>query len=208
LEEKKTTGGDDLLNTWLNAELDGEKLSEDKLLYEHNLLLVGGSETTRSAIAAGLKALFEHPEQQQWLVENIDDDDILHRAVEEMIRWSCPFVRMRRTATQDTELHGKTIKKGDEIIILYPAANRDPRAYDNPDTFDIRRTTDRLPLSFGYGKHFCIGANLARLETRMAVRAVLKRFPDMTLKPNTEATPARSSFVRSLVSCPVVFTAE
>lgn len=206
LEEKKKCPGEDLLTIWLNAELDGKKLSEDKLVYEHNLLLIGGSETTRSAISGGLVELMRNPEQMSWLQDHLDDEKAMSNAVEEIIRYTCPFVRMRRTATQDVELHGKTIKEGDEIIMLYPAANRDPRAYDRPDEFDVRRKAERPTLSFGYGKHFCIGASLARLETRVAVSEVLRRLPDIRLEPGTEPTKASSCFVRSLTSVPIVCT--
>jgi len=206
LAEKKECPGDDLLNIWMKAELDGVRLSEDKLLYEHNLLLVGGSETTRSAIAMGMQALIEHPDQMAWLKENIDDPEILGIAVEEMIRWSCPFVRMARTATEDVELHGKTIKKGQQVVMLYPAANRDPRAFESPDRFDIRRDPENPQVSFGVGKHFCLGASLARLETRVALELLLKRLPTLAMGPESSPIRATSSFVRSLVSLPVTFS--
>jgi cytochrome P450 family 142 subfamily A polypeptide 1 len=205
LEQKKKNPGDDLLSVWLAAELDGQKLPEDTLLYEHNLLLVGGSETTRSAIAIGMKTLLEHPDQKHWLIENLADEEALNAAVEEMIRYTCPFVRMRRTATEDVTLHGKTIKKGDQLIMLYPAATRDPRAYDEPDRFDIRRKTDQPQIAFGYGKHFCLGASLARMETRLMVRGILERIPDLELAPGRAAEPHPSCFTRSLRTCPVVF---
>ncbi len=204
LEEKKGCPGEDLLSIWLAAELDGKKLGEDKLVFEHSLLLVGGAETTRSAISMGMQALMEHPEQMAWLAQHVDDEDAMTAAVEEMIRYSCPFVRMRRTLTQDFEWHGKTLKEGDEILMLYPAANRDPRVFKEPHRFDIRRDPDRPSLSFGIGKHYCLGASLARLDTRIAVEALLRRLPDMRL---AETPPQRlpSSFVRSQTSLPVVF---
>ncbi len=205
LEEKKANPGEDLLSIWLDAELDGHKLSEDKLLYEHSLLLVGGAETTRNAISLGMTQLMRNPDQMSWLVEHLGDEGVLDNAVEEMIRYSCPFVRMSRTATQDVELYGQTIKEGQQIIMLYPAANRDPRAFDQPQRFDVRRDFKRPSLSFGHGKHYCLGANLARLETKVAVEALLTRLPDMRLDPKAEPKRLESSFVRSLTSCPVVF---
>jgi len=205
LAEKKKCPGDDLLNTWMKAELDGKRLSEEKLMYEHNLLLVGGSETTRSAIAIGMQALMEHPDQMAWLKANINDPEILATAIEEMIRWSCPFVRMARTATRDVEMHGKIIEKGQQICVLYPAANRDPRAFVDPDRFDIRRDPENAHLSFGIGKHFCLGASLARLETQIAVEVLLKRLPVLAMKSGRPPVRARTSFVRSLQSLPVEF---
>ncbi|MCP4805993.1 MAG: cytochrome P450 [Proteobacteria bacterium] len=204
LAEKKANPGEDLLSLWLKAELDGERLTEDKLVFEHSLLLVGGSETTRSAISMGMQALMEHPDQMAWLAERVDDEEAITAAIEEMIRYSCPFVRMRRTLTQDFEWHGKSLKKGDEILMLYPAANRDPRVFGEPHRFDVKRNPDRPSLSFGIGKHYCLGASLARLDTRLAVQALLRRLPDMKLA-DEPGVRARSSFVRSQTSLPVVF---
>jgi len=204
LEERKQNPGDDLLSTWLNAELDGDKLSEDKLLYEHNLLLVGGSETTRNAISGGFLQLIRHPKQRQHL---IDTPDALPNAIEEIVRWATPFVRMARTLTQDYSLHGREMKKGQQIVMMYPAANRDPRAFDNPQVFDIHRDFKRPSLSFGYGKHFCLGASLARLELKVMFEEVLQRIPDMQLDPDNEVVPHPSCFIRGLESLPVTFTA-
>ena len=203
LAQKKENPGDDLISLWLAAELDGERLSEDKLMYEHNLLLVGGSETTRTAISMGVAALLEHPEQMAYLVDHVDDPQVVGRAVEEMIRWSCPFVRMSRTATCDVEMHGKVIKKGQQVVMLYPAANRDPRAFENPDQFDVRRNPKRGHLSFGIGKHFCLGSSLARLETRITLETLIRRVPDLRLHPERARERVQSCFVRSLATCPV-----
>jgi cholest-4-en-3-one 26-monooxygenase len=202
LEEKRQCPGEDLLSIWLNAELDGQKLSEDKLLFEHNLVLVGGSETTRNATSAGLLALMRNPDQFKALRE---DPSLLDRAVEEMIRWATPFVRMARTLTQDYEMHGKTMKEGQEIIMLYPAANRDPRAFDDPQVFDILRERPNPHVSFGYGRHFCLGASLARLEIRVMMEAILTRLPEIRLKPNTVPLAHPSCFIRGLKTLPVEF---
>ena len=129
----------------------------------------------------------------------------MDNAVEEMIRWSCPFVRMARTATQDVQMYGKTIREGEQILMLYPAANRDPRAFDHPQTFDIHREFTRPSLSFGHGKHYCLGANLARLEAKVAVETLLTRLPDMQLDPRSPPVRRPSCFVRTLSECPVVF---
>ena len=203
VEERKENPGDDLLSVWLNAELDGEKLSEDKLLYEHNLLLVGGSETTRNAISAGFLELIHHPEQLQHL---IDHPDAIPHAIEEIVRWATPFVRMARTLTQDYTWYDKEMKAGQQILMLYPAANRDPRAFDNPQVFDIHREFKRPPVAFGYGKHFCLGAALARLELRVTFEETLKRLPGLKLDPTAEVVPHPSCFIRGLETLPVLFT--
>lgn len=208
IEERRACPGKDLVSALLAAEVDGQKLTDDMLLWEHNLLLVGGSETTRSAIAIGMQGLMAHPDQLAYLVANVDNDDVLNAAVEEMIRYSCPFVRMRRTATQDVEFHGKTIRAGEEIVLLYPSANRDPRAFHEPDVFDVRRDPEKPALSFGIGKHYCPGASLARLDTRLALEALLRRLPDIHMKADAPPVRLRSCFVRSLTSLPVEFSAK
>ncbi len=204
VEERKANPGNDLLSVWLHAELNGEKLGEEKLLFEHNLLLVGGSETTRNAISGGFLELINHPDQRQHL---IDHPEAIPNAVEEIIRWSSPFVRMARTLTQDYHWHGKDMKEGQQILMLYPAANRDPRIFENPQTFDIHRSFERPSVSFGYGQHFCLGAALARLELRIMFEEVFKRIPDMQLKPGKEPLKHSSCFIRGFSSLPVVFTA-
>jgi cytochrome P450 family 142 subfamily A polypeptide 1 len=208
LQEKMESPGDDLLTVWLNAELDGERLGPEKILFEHNLLLVGGSETTRNAISGGMQALMQSPEQMKFLVDNLDNQEVVNNAVEEMIRWSTPFVRMARTLTKDYEYHGKQMKEGQQIIMLYPAANRDPNVFDDPYKFDIQRNFKRPAVSFGYGKHFCIGASLARLEIRIFLEEVLKRLPDMNMHPEKEPVQSPSCFIRGLKTLPITFAAD
>jgi cholest-4-en-3-one 26-monooxygenase len=203
IEERRANPGDDLLSIWLNAEIDGHKLDESQLLMEHVLLLVGGSETTRNVISGGLEQLIKHPDQMDYLREH---PEAMPTAVEEMIRWATPFIDMVRTATRDTELHGKTIKQGQQIAMLYNAANRDPRVFKDPDKFDILRKTDMHPIAFGYGKHFCLGASLARLEIKVTLEAVVQRLRNLAFKPGTEVERVSSSFIRGLASLPVVFT--
>ena len=122
LERRKEQRGDDLISAWLDAELDGERLSEDKILHEHNLLLVGGSETTRHAISGGMYQLLSRPDDVALLRRH---PQAIPNAVEEMVRWTTPFVRMQRTLLADHELHGTTMRAGDKILMIYPAANRE-----------------------------------------------------------------------------------
>jgi len=192
-------GNQDLLTLWLNAEIDGHKLTEEKIMFEHNLLLVGGSETTRNAISGGLYHLLRDPEQWQWLRDHPEGID---NAVEEIVRYICPFVRMRRTLTRDYEMHGRMMKEGDEIIMLYPAANRDPRVFEDPERFDVRRKFQKAkgPLSFGFGKHYCLGAALARLEIRVALEEILTRLPALSAVEDREVGLRESSFVRGIGS--------
>ena len=198
MEQRLEKRGDDLISVWLDAEIDGHKLDEETLLYEHSLLLVGGSETTRNSLSGGLEELLKHPEQWAALIA---DPSLIPNAVEEMLRWTTPFVRMRRTLTQDYEMHGKMMREGDEIVMLYPAANRDPRIFDNPHTFDIYRSFEKPSVSFGYGKHYCLGAPLARMELKVGLERLLARLPNMTLRSDGVWHP--SSFIRGLKSLPI-----
>jgi cytochrome P450 family 142 subfamily A polypeptide 1 len=204
LAERKEKRGDDLISVWLDAELDGKKLSEEKLLYEHNLLLVGGSETTRHAISGGMYQLLRHPADVAFLRAN---PQAIPNAVEEMVRWTTPFVRMQRTLLADHEMYGVTMKEGDKMLMIYPAANRDPRAFERPQEFDVRRKFDKPALAFGLGKHYCLGASLARLEIRVFLEEVLRRFQDITVVPGFDPAVKPSSFVRGLSSLPVQFRA-
>jgi cytochrome P450 family 142 subfamily A polypeptide 1 len=204
LAERKEKRGDDLISVWLDAELDGKKLSEEKLLYEHNLLLVGGSETTRHAISGGMYQLLRRPADVAFLRES---PQAIPNAVEEMVRWTTPFVRMQRTLLADHEMYGVTLKEGDKMLMIYPAANRDPRAFERPQEFDVRRKFDKPALAFGLGKHYCLGASLARLEIRVFLEEVLRRCHDITVVPGFEPAVKPSCFVRGLSSLPVQFRA-
>lgn len=200
---------DDILSVWLDAEIDGEKLDESQLLFEHALIFVGGSETTRNVMSCGIEMLIKNPEQRQYFIENIDDPAVNKAAIEEMIRWAVPFTRMVRVATRDVEMYGKTIQEGQGIMMMYPCAMRDPRVFDDPDTFDIRRPAPTSNLSFGHGRHLCLGANLARMELRIFFDELLRRIPNMEFDPAQSPTKRRSSFIRGLTSLPVVWdTAE
>ena len=149
-------------------------LANDELIMLMVLLLVAGNETTRNAISGGMSLLIENPGERQKL---IDDPALIPGAAEEMVRLVSPVQSFARTATQDTELRGEKIHKGDTVLMLYPAANRDPAEFEDPDAFRIDR--DPRHLGFGHGNHFCLGANLARMEMRVAFEELLRRLPDM-----------------------------
>jgi cholest-4-en-3-one 26-monooxygenase len=204
LAKRKEKRGDDLISVWLDAELDGKKLSEEKLLYEHNLLLVGGSETTRHAISGGMYQLLRRPADVAFLRAN---PERIANAVEEMVRWTSPFVRMQRTLLADHEMHGVTMRQGDKLLMMYPAANRDPRAFVRPQEFDVRRKFDKPAIAFGVGKHYCLGASLARLEIRVFLEEVLRRLSDITIDPEYVPSVKPSSFVRGISRLPVQFRA-
>jgi cytochrome P450 family 142 subfamily A polypeptide 1 len=172
-------------------------LANDELVMLMVLLLIAGNETTRNAISGGMSLLIENPGERQKL---IDDPTLIPEAVEEMIRMVSPVQSFARTATQDTELRGEKIRKGDTVLMLYPAANRDPAEFEDPDAFRIDR--DPRHLGFGLGNHFCLGANLARMEMRVAFEELLRRLPDMEYArggPVIRPSPLVHSFVEMQV---------
>ena len=177
----------------MQAEIDGQKLDETQVLFNHLLLFVGGTESTRSAISGGLEMLLKNPDQLAWALE---DPKRWPQVVEEVIRWMTPFIRMVRTATEDVELHGTTIKEGDQVVMMYPAAARDPRAFDEADVFDVRKKRDNHAIAFGYGPHFCLGAPLARIETRIIYEEVFRRMKNLKFAEGATITRTQSSFIR------------
>jgi cholest-4-en-3-one 26-monooxygenase len=199
--ERQDQLGEDLLSVWMRAEIDGEKLNDEQLLFEHTLLTVGGSETTRNSIAGGIEELIRNPSQWDDLRAN---PELLANAIEEIVRWVCPFINMFRTATRDFELHGQTIKQGQMVGLMYPAANRDPRHFKDADTFNIRREFTTKQIAFGYGSHFCLGSNLARLEMKAALEETFKKVERFEFQPGKSPTWMSSSFVRGPKSIPVI----
>jgi cytochrome P450 family 142 subfamily A polypeptide 1 len=177
-------------------------LANDELIKLLVLLLVAGNETTRNGISGSVQLLIENPEVRQQL---IDDPSKIPVAVEEMLRLVSPVHSFGRTVTADTELRGKQLKKGDTVLIIYNSANRDADEFEDPDTLKIDRNPHHV--AFGIGNHFCMGANLARMELRVALREVLRRLPDMEYSaggPVIEPSP----LVRSCKHMLVRFTPE
>lgn len=204
MEERQKCPAHDILSIWMRAGERGVEMDDEDILFEHTMLLVGGSETTRNAISGGLFQLLLHPEQWTWLVEN---PDAIPNACEEMIRWVSPFISMSRTVTKETELVGKTLSVGDQVMMIYPSANRDPRAFDRPNRFDVRRDfSSKKPIAFGYGRHHCLGAHLARLEMRVMFEELTKRWTDVHLDGEPEWRT--SSFIRGPKTLPLAFRAR
>jgi cytochrome P450 len=190
--------GDDLLSTLLRAEVDGDRLSEVDLDNFFSILVVAGNETTRIAIAQGVLAFCEHPEQWQRLRS---DPGLLGSATEEVLRWTCPTHFMRRTATADTCLGGTRIRAGDKVVLWYVSGNRDETEFPSPDVFDVARNPNRH-LSFGRGgPHLCLGAHLARLEVRIALGALARRVVSFELAGPPRRI--RSNFTNGLRELPV-----
>ena len=175
IEERRKEPGDDMLSAVVHATLADvvpPELTDIELLSFFFLLFSAGSDTTRNATAGGLLALVEHPEQQDALRQ---DPSLLPLAVEEILRWTTPSPAKRRTATHRVVLAGHTVEAGDKVLFWEASANRDELVFEEPMTFDIRR--DPNPhLSFGHGIHYCLGANLARLELRVTFDELLRTF--------------------------------
>jgi len=193
---------DDLLGSLVNGQIDGERLDDASLVYEALLILIGGDETTRHVINGGMEALLRCPDQ---LAALRDDRSLLPGAIEEMLRWVTPIKNMNRTTTREVELHGQTIAKGQNVLLLYPSANRDETVFADPDAFDIRRSPNDH-LAFGFGAHLCLGHRLARAELDAMVGRLLDRLPDLHL--TTDDVPPRrvSNFIVGFETLPVTFT--
>jgi len=209
-DDRRVRPREDLTSILVAAQQDGmlaedeEAMENDEIVMFMTLLLVAGNETTRNAIAGGMLALMGHPEQAAMLRR---DPRLIDRAVEEILRYVTPIVCFRRTARRDTTVRGQRIAAGERVLMLYQSANRDEAVFTDPDGFDVTR--DPNPhLAFGIGAHFCLGANLARLELRIMVEELVARFPDMRVAPG--ATPERmaSTLVRGIRHLPVVFTPQ
>jgi len=177
-------------------------LHNDELIKLMVVLLVAGNETTRNGISGGIQLLIENPDQRQKLIDN---PSLLNAAVEEMLRVVTPIHSFSRTVTQDTELRGKQLKRDQKILLIYPSANRDADEFEDPDTFRI----DRKPahVAFGVGSHFCLGANLARMEMQVALEQVLRRMPDMKYAAGGPVL-VPSTLVRTCAEMKVRFTPE
>jgi cytochrome P450 len=191
---------DDLVSVLVNAEIDGDRLSEEEILYFCSMLILAGNETTRNAISGGVLALFESPEQRERLQGT---PDLLPMAVEEILRWVSPVLHMARTATRDVEMRGRQIRAGERVVLWYPSANRDEAIFADADTFDVGRTPNDH-VAFGLGEHFCLGAGFARLELRVLFEELLQRFPD--LAPAGPPERLRSTFIGGIKHLPVRYT--
>jgi cytochrome P450 family 142 subfamily A polypeptide 1 len=192
----------DLMSILVGAEIEGERLSDEDLLQEGLLILVGGNETTRHVITGGCEALLRHPDQRRRLIAA---PDRIPTAVEEMLRWVTPIQNMNRTALRDVTLRDRRIRAGDKLLLLYPSANRDERVFERPFDFDVDRNPNPH-VAFGFGAHFCLGASLARLELRVLFEELLTRLPDMQLASDAPLPATPSNFIRGIPSMEVEFT--
>ncbi len=197
VEKRRKDPQDDLTSVLVRSSLDGDPLPFPEMASYFLLLVVAGNETTRNATSGGLLAFIENPHQWILLKHN---PGLLLSAVEEILRWTSPVIQFARTAVQDHELHGQKIKAGDSLALFYPSANRDDDVFEEPIRFDISRDPN-LHLAFGTGEHFCLGANLARLELEVIFRELVKRVDYAELMGPVERL--RSSFAGGIKHMPV-----
>lgn len=192
---------DDLTSVLVHAEINGERLEEHEIVMGFFLLVAAGNDSTKATYCSGMRALMEHPDQRQLL---LDDPTLIPGAVEESLRMYPAFAHFRRTATCNTELHGQKIKEGDKVVMWYASSNRDGSRYEDPDRFDVLRNPEHQAFGAG-GRHFCLGTALARLELKILFEETLTRFPDMSIVGRPKFT--ESAFLNQLKTLPVRLSA-
>jgi cholest-4-en-3-one 26-monooxygenase len=200
--KRRTQPTDDLLSVLVNAEVDGHQLSDDEIVYESLLILIGGDETTRHTLSGGTEQLLRHRDQWDALRER---PDLLPGAVEEMLRWTTPVKNMCRTLAADTEFHGTAIQAGEKLMLLFESANFDEDVFGDPENFRIDRKPNNH-LAFGFGTHFCLGNQLARLELSLMLGRVLQRLPDLRLACDDELSLRPTNFISGPEAMPVLFS--
>jgi cholest-4-en-3-one 26-monooxygenase len=197
-QERRLAPSDDIVTAILNAQVEGEQLSEMEFDMFFMLLTVAGNETTRNAITHGMLAFLEHRDQWDRLREH---PELFDTAAEEIVRWASPVIYFRRSVTHDTELRGQQLKAGDKITVWYPSANRDDDIFDKPFDFDIGRNPNPHIGFGGRGPHFCLGSNLARLEIKALYDELTRRVPDIEgVEPPDRL---RSNFINGIKHLPV-----
>jgi len=200
-DKKRKAPGDDLATILVNAEVDGDRLTDEEFQWFFLLLVNAGGDTTRNLLAAGLQLLFDHPDQRAKLISNVDGH--LATAIEEMLRFSSPVTHFKRTVMEDTTIRGQHIKAGERVVMFYGSANRDEEVFDHPNTFEITR--DPNPhVAFGAGgPHLCLGMHVARVELAVMFKELLTRMP--LVQPDGAFERMHSSFIAGIHSMPVKY---
>ncbi len=188
---------EDLTSVLVHAEIDGQRLEEHEIVMGFFLLVAAGNDSTKATYCSGMRALMEHPDQRAALLA---DPALIPGAVQESLRMFPAFAHFRRTATCDTELAGQPIREGEKVVMWYVSSNRDEGRYEAPDHFDVRRGGEHQAFGAG-GRHFCLGAALARLELRVLFEETLARYPEMA--PAGRPTSVVSAFLNQLKTLPV-----
>ena len=202
IKDRRANPTDDLFSVFINSEVEGQRLSDDEIVMETLLILIGGDETTRHTLSGGTEQLMRHRDQWDRLVA---DPSLMPGAVEEMLRWTSPIKNMCRILTEDTVFYGTELKKDEKVMLMFESANFDGDQFENPNEFHIDRTPNSH-LAFGFGTHFCMGNQLARLELRLMIERLHQRLPDLRLAEGAEIPLRAANFVSGPEAMPVVFT--
>ncbi len=201
IQDQKQHPREGLINSFINAEIDGDRLTEEEIIANCIVTMVGGQETTTNLIGNGILSLLRHPDQMQRLR---DDPSLVPSAVEELLRFESPSQHTARICPEDIELGGKLIRKGQAVIAVMAAGNRDPERFDDPDRLDIARPDNRH-LAFGWASHFCFGAALARIEGQLTFEAIARRTADLRFETDQPLVWRENLGLRGLISLPVTF---
>lgn len=201
-QDKRANPGEDIASTLVQAEIDGDRLTDEEFQWFFLLLVNAGGDTTRNLVASGVQLLFDHPDQRARLQSDLDG--LLPTAIEEMLRYASPVAHFQRTATADTQIRGIDVAAGERVVIFYGAANRDREIFEQPDVFNVGRDPNPHVAFGGGGAHLCLGLHVARVETAALLRQLLGRLPD--LAPAGPPERLASSFIVGYHSLPVKFT--
>ena len=203
-QQKRKNPDNSMLSEYIHGKVDGESLDPIQINMFFVTMAIAGHETTRATAAHFIRLMNDYPEQYELLKS--DPDKYIPNAIDEVLRFAPPVIKFRRTAMADTEIGGQKIAKGDKIYLSYPAANRDPSVFDDPDTFDITRENAKRHLSFGIGPHICLGARLAHLQLFHLLKQIVTRIPD--IRPDGEFEMLRTIWFNGIIKMPVIFTPE
>jgi cholest-4-en-3-one 26-monooxygenase len=203
IAKRRAEPAEDLFSILVNAEVDGQRMTDDEIVFETLLILIGGDETTRHTLSGGTEQLLRHRDQWDRLVAQ--PEALLPGAIEEMLRWTSPVKNMCRILTADTTFHGTDLRAGEKIMLMFESANFDEAVFGDPEEFRIDRNPN-AHLAFGFGAHFCLGNQLARLELSMMTKRILQRLPDLRLAEGAEVPLRPANFVSGPEAMPVVFS--
>ena len=203
IDARRADPTDDLISVLTHSVIDGEQLTDDEIIQDTLLILVGGDETTRHTLSGGFAQLLRTPGAFAEL--KTDPDRLIPTAVEEMLRWTSPVKNMCRRLTADVDYYGTSLREGEKVMLLFESANFDEAQFADPEGFDITRNPNNH-LAFGFGTHFCMGNQLARLEISTMTRKVLQRLPDLRLATGDRLPLRAANFVSGLEKMPVTFT--
>ncbi|MGB8406239.1 MAG: cytochrome P450 [Mycobacterium sp.] len=202
IADRRANPTDDLFSVLINSEVDGQRMDDNEIVMETLLILIGGDETTRHTLSGGIEQLLRHRDQWDRLAA---DAELMPGAVEEMLRWTSPIKNMCRVLTADTVFYGTELKKDEKVMLMFESANFDGEQFANPDEFTIDRNPNSH-LAFGFGTHFCLGNQLARLELKLMTQKLMQRLPDLRLADGAAVPLRAANFVSGPESMPVVFT--